>query len=129
METEGLLRFLKPLVEQSDASVYQIKDYCELLLTTPFTNLQNNAAAFHYAQKAVLMTKEKDPPALDLLAQAYAKKSDFATALAIEEKAIALLPPADPIRGPSEVRKTLELNRAGFRSGLRTSADTHQASR
>ena len=128
LETEKLLRFLKPLVEKDDASVYQIKDYCELLETTPFVDLQNGAEALHYAQKAVAMTHEKDISSLDLLARAYAMKSDFANALANGRKAIDLLPPVDPSRDTPEVRKTLESNLSRW-SEMQAGTDGRQARR
>ena len=128
LETDRLLRFLKPLVEREDASVYQIKDYCELLETTPFADLQNAPEALRYAQKAVAMTHEKDISALDLLARAYAMKSDLTNALANERKAINLLPPADPSRETPELRKTLESNLARW-SGMQTETEPREARR
>ena len=116
-ETIRALRFLKPLVERSDASVYQIQGYSELLVATPFSDLQDNAAALSYARKAVAMTHETDPTALDVLARAYARNSDFKNAHDIEQKAIELLPRANPSQGVPELRKTLEANAASFRSG------------
>jgi tetratricopeptide (TPR) repeat protein len=123
-ETVRALRFLKPLAEQSDASVYQIQGYAELLVTTPFADLQDNAAALSYARKAVAMTHETDPTALDALARAYARNSDFANALTVEQQAIALLPPANPSQGVPELRKTLEANLASFRSNRQAGAES-----
>jgi serine/threonine protein kinase len=128
-ETVRALDFLKPLAEQKDASVFDIQGYAELLATTPFTGLQDNAAALSYAQKAVAMTHESDPTALDVLARAYARSSDFASALPVEQKALGLLPPADPSRGVSALRKMLESNAASFRSGMQAGADASQARR
>ncbi len=128
-ETVRALQFLKPLAEQKDASVYQIQAYSELLVATPFTDLQDNAAALSYARKAVAMTHETDPTALDVLARAYARGSDFANALGVEQKAIGLLPPANPSQGVPELRKTLESNLASFRSGMHAGADASQARR
>jgi serine/threonine protein kinase len=129
VETEKALRFLKPLVEREDASIQQVEDYCELLETTPFKDLQNNAAAFRYARKALAMTHESDPKMWDLLARAYAGNSDFAKALEMEQKAIGLLPPANPSRDASELRRMLESNAARFRSGLQAGSDASQARR
>jgi tetratricopeptide (TPR) repeat protein len=129
VETVRALEFLKPLAQQKDASVYQIQGYAELLATTPFTALQDNAAALSYGQKAVAMTHESDPTALDVLARAYARSSDFASALAVEQKAIGLLPPANPSRGVPALRKMLESNAASFRSGMQAGADASQARR
>ncbi len=128
-ETIRALQFLKPLVEQSDASVDQIQAYAELLVTTPFTDLQDNAAALSYARKAVAMMHENDPTALDVLARAYARNSDFKNAHEIEQKALGLLPPANPSQGVPELRKTLEANDASFRSRLQAGAEASQARR
>ena len=129
LETVRALQFLKPLVQQSDASVLQIQAYAELLVATPFTDLQDDAAALKYARKAVDMTHEKDPTALDALARAYAKDSKFTEAVRFEEKAIGLLPPANPSQGVPELRKTLESNLASFQSGLQAGPATSQARR
>ncbi len=115
--TERALRFLKPLVDRPDASVYLIQGCGELLVSTPFPDLADNTSAFRYARMAVSRTHEKDPTALDLLARAYGRISDFSNAAAIEQKAIALLPPPDPTRGAPELRKMLEAHAAGFRPG------------
>jgi tetratricopeptide (TPR) repeat protein len=128
-ETIRALRFLRPLAEQKDASVYQIQAYSELLVSTPFVDLQDNEAALSYARKAVGMTHENDPTALDVLARAYARNADFANALAVEQKAIKLLPPANPSQGVPALRKTLESNAATFKSGLQGGASAPQARR
>ena len=123
-ETVRALRFLKPLAEQSDASVYQIQGYAELLVAIPFADLQDNAAALSYARKAVAMTHETDPTALDALARAYARNADFANAMTVEQQAIALLPPANPSQGVPKLRKTLEANLASFRSNRQAGAES-----
>jgi serine/threonine protein kinase len=128
-ETEKALRFLKPLVEREDASIEQVEDYCELLETTPFKDLQDNAAAFRYARKAIAMTHESDSKMWDLLAGAYAGNSDFAKALEIEQKAIGLLPPENLSRGASELRKMLESNAARFRSSMQAGSDASPSRR
>jgi cytochrome c-type biogenesis protein CcmH/NrfG len=108
--------------------LYQIKDYCELLETTAFADLQNGSEALHYAQKAVAMTHEKDISALDLLARAHAMRSDWANAVVNARKALDLLPPADPNREIPELRKTLEANLALW-SKAQTGAGASQAHR
>jgi hypothetical protein len=128
-ETVRALQFLKPLVEQSDASVYQVQAYAWLLVTTPFADLRDNPAALSNARKAVAMTQEKDPGALDVLARAYARNADFESALTVERQAIGLLPPMNPSRGKPELRKMLEANLASFGSGAQPGADASQARR
>src|SRR5260370_12920890 len=129
LQTVRALQFLKPRVEERDPSVYQVQAYASLLVTTPFADLRDNPAALSNARKAVAMTQEKDPGALDVLARAYARNSDFESALTVERQAIALLPPMNPSRGKPELRKTLEANLASFRSGMQPGADAPQAHR
>ena len=73
------------------------------------------------------MTHERDSTALDDLARAYGRISDFSNATAIEQKAIALLPPPDPTRGAPELRKMLEAHAASFRSGQQPGAEKRSA--
>jgi tetratricopeptide (TPR) repeat protein len=115
-ETERVLKVVKPLLEKPNITDYQIQDYVQLLLTTPFPELQDHAAALSYARKAVIMTRETEPEALDLLARAWEKNGDIVQAVETERKAFALLPPVPPGRKPSELRTTIEKNLADFES-------------
>jgi serine/threonine protein kinase len=127
-QTERALEFLRPLAEAGDASVYQIEDYVWLLVTTPFKDLEDNAAALRLARKATVSTNESDPVALDLLARATAKAGSYGDAVAIEQKAAALLPPKDSIHGPSELGRMIDSNLSDFQAGLARAA-AHQTSR
>ena len=68
-ETARALALIRPWLDQPDVSDYQLQDYVELLVSTPFAALQDPAAALRYAQKAVAMTPDPDPNALDMLAR------------------------------------------------------------
>jgi tetratricopeptide (TPR) repeat protein len=121
-QTKRALAFLRPLAESNDASIYQIEDYVWLLVTTPFRDLEDNAAALRLARKASVGTNENDPVALDLLARATAKAGRYGDAVAIEQKAAALLPSKDSIHGPSELRRMIDSNLAEFQAGLARAA-------
>jgi non-specific serine/threonine protein kinase/serine/threonine-protein kinase len=108
--TVQAFQILRPMVDGAEPGAYEIEQYCELLLTTPFKDLQAPALARQYAKQLVEMTKGKDAYTLDLLAQ-----SDFATgnsthAMETETKALALLPP----NSVSDLKKKLETNLAKF---------------
>jgi serine/threonine protein kinase len=116
-ETVRALRFIKPVVEQPDASDYQIQGYAWLLVTTPFPDFQDRAAALRFAKAVVAMTREADPGALDVLARAYDKNGDAARAAEAEGKALALLPAVAAGARPSELRSMLETNLRKFQAG------------
>jgi serine/threonine protein kinase len=115
-QTAKVLKDLKALLDKQNITDYQSQDYVQLLLTTPFPELQDHAAALSYARKAVIMTRETEPEALDLLARAWEKNGDIVQAVETGRKAFALLPPVPPGRKPSELRTTIEKNLADFES-------------
>lgn len=117
-QTERALSFLKLQVQAGDASVQQM-DYVLLLVTTPFADLRDDATALRWARKAVDTTQQSDPEAMDYLAQALARSNDFTNAAAVEGKALGLLPTADPVRGSSVLRRTIEGHLASYQASLR----------
>jgi serine/threonine protein kinase len=102
-ETKRALEIMKPLAEQS-TQFQHAEDYAQLLATTPFDDLRNDAAALKYARKAVSMTQESDPDVLHALALAYERSGDARHAIEADNKALALLPTG----APSVFRTTLE---------------------
>lgn len=110
--TERALQVLRPMVDAPGASDYEIYQYCWLLLTTPFRDLQAPALARHYAEQLVQTTAGKDPNTLDLLARAYDGAGDAPRAVETETKALALLPP----NSASDLRTELVENLTKFRS-------------
>jgi tetratricopeptide (TPR) repeat protein len=115
-QTARALTFLKPRVEAPNASLQNVENYALLLATTEFSDLRDDKAALRWARKAVIDTDQSDPEAMDYLAQAFARNSDFTNAVAVGGKALALLPAADPVRGPSDLRKTIEGHLAAFQT-------------
>ncbi len=82
---------LKPLVDLPDATAEDLTRYCELLISTPFTDLRQPAVALRYAQKAVAVTRDSDPEVLNALAAALDANGDPARAREAREKASALI--------------------------------------
>jgi eukaryotic-like serine/threonine-protein kinase len=111
--TVEALQVLRPMVDGVEPAIPEIEQYCELLLTTPFKDLQAPGPARQYAKQLVEMTKGTDPYTLDLLAQADYAGGDALRARETEAKALALLPP-DSV---SDLKKRLETNLAKFRAG------------
>ncbi len=101
------------MVDGIEPAIPEIEQYCELLLTTPFKDLQAPALARQYAKQLVEMTKGTDPYTLDLLAQADYAAGNAIQAVETETKALALLPP----NSVSDLKKQLEANLAKFRAG------------
>jgi tetratricopeptide (TPR) repeat protein len=106
------LKVLKPMMESPEASEYDLQQFCYLLLTTKFTDLQNPALALKYSQKLVDWTKGQDPRMLDLLATAYDASGDPSKAVEVEMKALELL----PREGASDLRAVMEKYLEDFRA-------------
>ena len=117
-ETARALHFVKPLLDQPETSDYQVHDYASILVTTPFPELQDRAAALKYAKKAVEMTGQSDLDALDILARAYDQNGDPRQAVETETKALGLLQPLPAGARPSELRATLQTNLQAFQRQL-----------
>ena len=94
-ETKRALQFMKPLAEQS-VLFQHAEDYAQLLATTPFPELRDDAAALRFARKAVTMTRETDPDVLHALALAYERNGDKPRAMEVDNQALALLPAGAP---------------------------------
>jgi len=107
------LKELRPMVDSPNASFNVTYQFCWILLTTPFKELEDAALAKHYAEKLAEITKGKDPGTLDLLARSYFGTGDAPRAVETETKAISLL----PANTQSELRKELESNLSKFRAG------------
>ncbi len=112
--TARAITFLAPLVEVAEPSLYDVQDYALLLVTTPFPEFRNDAAALRYSNMAVQMTARKDPESLDLLARAFARNGRPAEAVAAEREALALMPSAKQDGVDPEPRKSMQSNLARF---------------
>ena len=67
-----------------------LKDTAWALATNPNASARNGAEAVELAQRAVQLSGEREPVALDTLAAAYAEAGRFDDAMATARKAIAL---------------------------------------
>jgi tetratricopeptide (TPR) repeat protein len=95
VETKRALAILKPQAEQS-ALFQHAEDYAQLLATTPFAELRDDAAALRYARKAVAMTHDADPDVLHALALAYERNGDKQHAIEADSRALSMLPAGAP---------------------------------
>jgi serine/threonine protein kinase/predicted negative regulator of RcsB-dependent stress response len=115
MAFQRVLNMLKPIVDSPDAPFYETYQYCWILLTTPFRDLQNPALARHYAEILVKTTHQKDPNTLDLLARAYFANGDASQAEKAESLALTLLPPLTS----TDLRTELQENLTKFSAALK----------
>jgi non-specific serine/threonine protein kinase/serine/threonine-protein kinase len=113
-ETARAVRFLQPLAEAAEPALHDLQDYVLLLVSTPFPELRNDAAALRFASIAAEMTSRKDAETLDLLARALERNGRNIEAAAAEREALALMPPLKPGQPVAEVRLTMESNLRRF---------------
>jgi tetratricopeptide (TPR) repeat protein len=107
--TQEVLRTLKPIVEGGTASDSEAEQYAWLLLTSPFADLRNPAAALPIVEKASQKRGGQIPRLLDMLALAQFGVGQRQQAIETEKRALALLPPT-----PSPTRTELEANLKRF---------------
>jgi len=112
--TESLGLFQR-LAEQPDASARAHREYAWRLVTTPFTELQNQAAALEHARRANEMTSGSDPATLDTLALAHDLNGDTSSAVRDERQALALLGASS---STTHLKATLQKNLAKFEEKL-----------
>jgi len=106
------LTLARQLADRTGATPGDVQFYAEYLLDSPLDDLRNPAQAIAYARRAVEMTGQKQPEPLQLLARCYEDADDAASAVAIQQKAVALIP-------PSPERKAAEGRLARFQSELK----------
>ena len=88
------LRLASSLANQPHASQDDHRNYAWLLLTTRSSVLKDNLRAKEHAEKAVAMTGSKDAAVLHTLALAHEAVGELTQAALVEQKALALVPPA-----------------------------------
>lgn len=104
-ETIRAVAYLKPLTQSNPPNRYYLVDFVTVLASTPFPEFASADETLAYAQKAADLMHNADPETLDLLAQSYRRADKLEEAIAAEQKAIALLPPAKPGPVPEMRRK------------------------
>jgi tetratricopeptide (TPR) repeat protein len=100
----GAMRYIKQWSESKPASAVAINAYAWELLTSSDAKLIDVKAALPLAERAAELSQKKEPAILDTLALAYFKNKRISSAIAMEQKAIDLLPAG----APPEVRKNYE---------------------
>jgi spermidine synthase len=66
------------------------------------------AEAIRFAERAVELTRQRDPDALDVLAAAYAMAGDFSRAVEAAEAALALTSATNDVQQSMYIRDHLE---------------------
>lgn len=118
--TKTALRLLATVVDQPDATGYDLQSFVWLLVTTDYPDLRDYARALPYAKRAV--EKGATPSTLDSLARTYHGLAMYAAAVETEQKAVALLPAQSPGQKPSALRAELEQNLAVYRKSAAAAA-------
>jgi non-specific serine/threonine protein kinase/serine/threonine-protein kinase len=116
--TSAAIRVLKARAERAAASAVDHREYAWRLVTTPYADLGNRAAALTHAERAVDMSQASDPATLDTLALAYDLNGQTARAIETEERALALLPPHEVNSETAHLPKELKANLARFKNKL-----------
>jgi tetratricopeptide (TPR) repeat protein len=117
--TARSLETLREMASRPDADSHEMYSYAWMLLTTPFTELQNPKAALFFAAKVSEKRGTADPSSLDLLARAYFANGDSRTATRLEQQALSLLPTDFK---STDLRKEFEDNLRRFQHGARQAA-------
>ena len=99
-------------IETPAVSDYGLVLYCQLLLIKPRTESSKAEEALRDARELVARTKEKDPFALQFVAEALDATGDPEGAVVTEQKALELL----PRDGEFDSRADMEKELAGFRA-------------
>lgn len=108
---EGL-RALKRVADRTGATADDLASYSSFILDPPLKELANIPEAVAYARRSVELSKSQAPEHLDQLSASLAAAGNKAEAIAVEEKALALLTDATG-------RKAAEQKLALLRSQLR----------
>jgi tetratricopeptide (TPR) repeat protein len=107
-QTKRALADLKPLALAANPKRTYLVDYVALLVGTAPAPFATAEEAIKFAKTAVDFMKGADPETLDLLAKAFDRAGRVADAVAVEQKAIAQLPPLDPGRPMDQRRRELD---------------------
>ena len=123
-QTARALNFLKPLVEQRDALEMQVEDYVWLLDDDSFPRSGEQRGGPALRTQGGVDESRKRSADTRCAGESVRERFRFHHVVAVEGKAIALLPPGDPTRRAPELRKMLEANRIAFEAKMQTGVDT-----
>ena len=79
-------------IQAREASQYDLMTYCSILLTKPVTDSRRAQLALQFARELAERTNNKDPFALQFLAEAQDANGDSRSAVVSAQNALALLP-------------------------------------
>jgi eukaryotic-like serine/threonine-protein kinase len=118
LTTRGLA-ITRELASRADATPDDLGQYAMNFLSCEPKDLRDPVAALRYAKESVEKSGGADTDNLDILAQAYFQNGDATQAVAAEEKALALLPPAAGNEVASPTRHRIETQLAKFKAVLK----------
>jgi len=107
------LQLLEEGVEQCPPHNGLLNSYAYALATSPDSELRNGEEALRLAKQINQAEPRERPDYLDTLACAYAEVGDFASAVRVGERTLALVDPAGDPRLAAEWQAHLEQFRAG----------------
>jgi tetratricopeptide (TPR) repeat protein len=109
---EALDHLRKSLRRQPDA-VAVLKLTAGILATDPKASVRNGAEALELAQRAARITRGRDAGVLNVLAAAYAETGQFAKALQVAQRSLALATAENNPALAKAVRAKIDLYQAG----------------
>ncbi len=117
--TRSALQLLASIVDEPDATAYDLQSYVWLLVTTSYPELRDASRALPYAKRAV--EKATTPTTLDSLARSYDGLGLHRLAFETEHKALRMLPSPSAGEKPSALRMEIENNLARFQAAAANS--------
>jgi serine/threonine protein kinase len=117
-EAQRGLAIAKELADRPNATADQVYNYAWLGMTIEPTDLRDPRAVLPYALKAVQMNDGSDEYSLHVLSETYAAMGDYAKAVEIGQKAVALFPPLQPGQPKPSQQATMEKSLAEYRDVL-----------
>jgi tetratricopeptide (TPR) repeat protein len=89
---------LKAVADRDGATFDDTSTYAEHLLASPLAEFRDPAQAVVYAKRAVALSHNTAPKYLEQLSRAYEAAGQQASAIAVQEQAIAAMPNSSPWR-------------------------------
>ena len=102
--TSRSLAINRELATREEATPDDLYQYAETFLTCTPADLREPATALAYLKRAAAKSRGNDVDTLDLLAEAYFENGEPRQAIETEQKALSLVPPANPRRQKLELR-------------------------
>lgn len=113
------LAITRELAERPDANADALSEYAIHFLEAEPKDLREPTTALKYAKESIAKGGT-GPDYLDILARAYFESGNKTQAIAVAEKAMSSLPPADPKQSVSPLRDRIQKDLAKFKASQRS---------